>query len=163
MNKQTAVEWLVSELLDGKTLMPSLIEQAKAMEKEQIIDTYLEASANLEDITKEAAEQYYNEKYGGTNEQEKAVTGYYFSEFEQHYKNSNTDAIAFISNLKHKDLYEVFDLVSKQWIKQKYTYLEDNNEQETPQKMLHGFRMGWIRSCNIQQLTDTQTYGGTND
>ena len=34
-NKQTAVEWLVDELLDGKLLMPSLIEQAKEIEKEQ--------------------------------------------------------------------------------------------------------------------------------
>ena len=34
-NKQTAVEWLVDELLDGKLLMPSLIEQAKEMEKQQ--------------------------------------------------------------------------------------------------------------------------------
>jgi hypothetical protein len=34
--KQTAVEWLVDELLDSKPLMPSLIEQAKEMEKEQM-------------------------------------------------------------------------------------------------------------------------------
>ena len=45
-NKQTAVEWLVDELLDGKLLMPSLIEQAKAMEKEQIIDAYDKGSLN---------------------------------------------------------------------------------------------------------------------
>ena len=69
-------------------------------------------------------------------------------EFEQHYKYSHTDAIAFVSKLQHKDLYEVLDLVSGQWIKQNYTYLEDNNEQEDTQKMLHGFRMGWIRPYN---------------
>jgi hypothetical protein len=34
MSKQTAVEWLVDELLSGKPLMPLLIEQAKEMEKE---------------------------------------------------------------------------------------------------------------------------------
>ena len=34
MSKQTAVEWLVDELLSGKLLMPDLIEQAKQMEKE---------------------------------------------------------------------------------------------------------------------------------
>ena len=33
--KQTAVEWLVEQLLDGKLLMPSLIEQAKQMEEDQ--------------------------------------------------------------------------------------------------------------------------------
>jgi hypothetical protein len=36
MRKQTAVEWLVDELLSGKLLMPSLIDQAKQMEMEQI-------------------------------------------------------------------------------------------------------------------------------
>jgi hypothetical protein len=34
--RQTAVEWLVDELLDGKLLMPSLIEEAKQMEKDQM-------------------------------------------------------------------------------------------------------------------------------
>jgi hypothetical protein len=33
--KKTAVEWLVDELLDSKPLMPSLIEQAKELEKKQ--------------------------------------------------------------------------------------------------------------------------------
>ena len=76
------------------------------------------------------------------------VSGCCSPKFEQHYKYSHTDAIAFVSKLQHKDLYEVLDLVSGQWIKQNYTYLEDNNEQETPQKMLHGFRMGWLRPYN---------------
>jgi len=76
------------------------------------------------------------------------VSGCCSPEFEQHYKHSHTDAIAFVSKLQHKDLYEVLDLVSGQWIKQNYTYLEDNNEQETTQKMLHGFRMGWLRPYN---------------
>ncbi len=42
MSKQTAVEWLVDELLFGKPLMPNLIEQAKEMEKEQIEDAFNE-------------------------------------------------------------------------------------------------------------------------
>jgi hypothetical protein len=42
MSKQTAVEWLVDELLSGKLLMPDLIEQAKEMEKEQIEDAFNE-------------------------------------------------------------------------------------------------------------------------
>ncbi len=36
MSKQTAVEWLVDELLSGKLLMLGLIDQAKQMEKEQM-------------------------------------------------------------------------------------------------------------------------------
>lgn len=74
-NKQTAVEWLEAELDELEMfknkrslslhldLRAELFQQAKAMEKEQIIDTYIEASANLEDITKEAAEQYYTKIY----------------------------------------------------------------------------------------------------
>ena len=38
MSKQTAVEWLVDELLSGKPLMPSLIEQAKEMEEELLFE-----------------------------------------------------------------------------------------------------------------------------
>jgi hypothetical protein len=38
MSKQTAVEWLVDELLSGKPLMPDLIEQAKEMEEEQLLE-----------------------------------------------------------------------------------------------------------------------------
>ena len=40
-----------------------LLNKAKEMEKEQIIDTYIEAGANLEDIIKEEAENYYNETF----------------------------------------------------------------------------------------------------
>ena len=35
--KKTAVEWLVDEILSGKLLMPSLIEQAKEIEKENMV------------------------------------------------------------------------------------------------------------------------------
>jgi hypothetical protein len=61
---KTAVEFLVEELLSGKPLMPSLIEQAKEMEKEQIIHTYdegvLKGQLFIEPIN---GEQYYNTKF----------------------------------------------------------------------------------------------------
>jgi hypothetical protein len=71
--KQTAVEWLHSEYIKifGE-LNPSTgklyeiayaLEQAKRMEKEQIIDAYYEGK---EYGYKEQGEQYYNETYGGT-------------------------------------------------------------------------------------------------
>jgi hypothetical protein len=82
--------------------------------------------------------------------QQTAVSGSRFHEFEKHYKHSHTDAIAFVSKLQHLDFYEVLDLVSGQWIKQNYTYLVDDNEQETTQKMIHGYRMGWLRSCTCR-------------
>jgi hypothetical protein len=77
MNQQTAVDWLIDRLLDGslrfeETDMGFLIamnngdeiEQAKAMEKEQITQAHL--FGLLHPIEMEAtkqAEQYYNETY----------------------------------------------------------------------------------------------------
>jgi len=60
MAQQTSVEWLVEQLLDGKLLMPSLIAQAKAMEKEQInkacYDGYYKEDEKY-------TYEYYNETY----------------------------------------------------------------------------------------------------
>ena len=59
--KQTAVEWLVeqvnSDCLNSTFIQPKLIEQAKTMEKEQIID-----AATWGGLA-ETGEQYYKEKY----------------------------------------------------------------------------------------------------
>ncbi len=77
MNKQTAIEWLWNNLTDDMIgeLSPEqiksiyeLIEQAKAMDKEQKMNDFI---AGMEFIAvdpnryKEDAEQYYNETYGG--------------------------------------------------------------------------------------------------
>jgi hypothetical protein len=70
--KQTAVEWLISiieryvENLDEDHLqnLDDLFEQAKEIEKDQIINAYIEASENFDDITKEIAEHFYRETYG---------------------------------------------------------------------------------------------------
>jgi hypothetical protein len=66
---QTAVEWLVEELLNGKALMPSIIEKAKEMENNQHANTW--DDSRVEDkgdnyIGKQKSfNDYYNEKYGG--------------------------------------------------------------------------------------------------
>jgi hypothetical protein len=61
MKKQTAVEWLVEQLkLEG---YDHTVEQAKAMEKEQMIDAYNEGSNQNGFPLKHEAEQYYNETY----------------------------------------------------------------------------------------------------
>ena len=60
--KKTAVEYLVDELLSGKLLMPSLIQQAKEMEKQQIINAFTVGNRN-EKYQFETSEQYYNETY----------------------------------------------------------------------------------------------------
>lgn len=68
MKKQTAVEWLEEKLKTYCLLTISIkadFEQAKAMEKEQIIEAmsigYHQAFENQYETT----EQYYNETYGG--------------------------------------------------------------------------------------------------
>lgn len=71
--KQTAIEWLISNLQKSKdwqrvlnevsqmsTVQIDLLEQAKAMEKEQIMDAY---KADLYPCSDEDAEQYYNETF----------------------------------------------------------------------------------------------------
>jgi hypothetical protein len=64
MSKKTAVEWLYNELLNSEPNIlewNKLFEQAKAMEKEQIINAWMATDNELQRI---AAEQYYNETYG---------------------------------------------------------------------------------------------------
>ena len=65
--------------------------------------------------------------------------------FEKDYIHSHTDAIAFIGHLQHETIYEVLDFATNLWIKQNYTFLVDNNEQEQTQNLIHAFRMGWCR------------------
>jgi hypothetical protein len=58
MKKQTAVEWLIKIYLQTNKIDNFDIEQAKAMEKEQIIDAYNNGENR-------SAELYYNETYKG--------------------------------------------------------------------------------------------------
>lgn len=72
-SKQTAVEWLVEQMIERKyfakdvplsyTTLEHLVNQAKAMEKEQIIQA---ASWTPEDglsVLSELAQQYYNQTF----------------------------------------------------------------------------------------------------
>jgi hypothetical protein len=61
MKKQTAVEWLIEQWDNWDLSIKELFEQAKEMEKEQIIMAY---KADLHPCSDEDAEQYYNETYG---------------------------------------------------------------------------------------------------
>lgn len=67
--KQTAVEWLQQALEDTilthEQIMQTifLFEEAKDIEKHQILNTYIEASPKRGDILKEASERYYNETF----------------------------------------------------------------------------------------------------
>jgi hypothetical protein len=73
--KHTAVEWLVEQLnekidfipLDKWDMIRDIIQQAKAMEKQQIIKAcdagFDDGSGFIEDMKYQSAEQYYNETY----------------------------------------------------------------------------------------------------
>ena len=69
--KQTAVEWLIEqiEIKNGKefsSYYSEFIEQAKAMEKEQVINAHLTGLIHpLEMEATKQAEQYYNDNFGG--------------------------------------------------------------------------------------------------
>ena len=64
--KQTAVEWLVEQITDGTMPAREAIKQAKAMEKEQIIDAYYQIGKDHQDMIfpiEKNAEEYYNETF----------------------------------------------------------------------------------------------------
>jgi hypothetical protein len=74
-NNMTAVEWLLTQIenKNGKefsSYYTEFIEQAKAMEKEQIINAHLEGWSDAYDYLQDngskparQAEEYYNETY----------------------------------------------------------------------------------------------------
>ena len=71
--KQTAVEWLVGDLnqkidfipMDKWDMIRDIIQQAKAMEKEQIGNAYVKGQSDRDMFTMESeVEQYYNSTYG---------------------------------------------------------------------------------------------------
>lgn len=59
---QTAVKFLIEQLMERDFINKNyeIIEQAKAMEKEQIMDAWIATDNELQRL---AAEQYYNETY----------------------------------------------------------------------------------------------------
>jgi len=84
---QTAVEWLVDRIAEKSVMekdryyiqyksvtidITHIIEQAKEMEKQQIIDAHIEGQRVFDKYphtqwTNDQAEQYYNETYGTNN------------------------------------------------------------------------------------------------
>jgi predicted oxidoreductase (fatty acid repression mutant protein) len=67
--QQTAVEWLVEQMptaFKNLTINKKIIQQAKEMEKQQIINSHLTGLIHpLEMEATKQAEQYYKETYGG--------------------------------------------------------------------------------------------------
>jgi hypothetical protein len=64
--KQTAVEWLIEQLFGDNEIIgcsDELLEQAKEMEKEQIIQTWYDCKMSVIEKNPTTAEQYYNETF----------------------------------------------------------------------------------------------------
>jgi hypothetical protein len=73
--KQTVVEWLIQNIVEDQTIKAksmsewvSIFEQAKEMEKEQIIDSYRDGRSDQQSdrpskFYNRMAEQYYNETF----------------------------------------------------------------------------------------------------
>jgi hypothetical protein len=59
-NKQTAVEWFIEQLKNEGVQYIRMYEQAKKMEKQQIIDAYEQGDIQLVN-----GKQYYEQTYGG--------------------------------------------------------------------------------------------------
>jgi hypothetical protein len=74
--KQTAVEWLVENIPDLGKYIPfgvsielhAKFQQAKEMEKQQIIDAFDIRKVDIAFDKKTTSEQYYEQTYGGNNE-----------------------------------------------------------------------------------------------
>ena len=62
--KQTAVEWLVEQIIKEKGLVDLDIQAAKEMEKEQIMDAWIDDRFPLDkEWVKQCAEKYYNKTF----------------------------------------------------------------------------------------------------
>jgi hypothetical protein len=61
--KQTAVEWMAEVVAEMGYVSIEILEQAKAMEKEQIIDAVNFGDERGKITTYSTAEQYYNETF----------------------------------------------------------------------------------------------------
>jgi hypothetical protein len=73
--KQTAVKWLVEQLFSDNVIFgvsEELFNQAKEMEKQQIVEACYFGSQNLPYEVKEKSESYYNETFKNEKQNEKA-------------------------------------------------------------------------------------------
>ena len=75
--KQSSIDWLeeqikdisyVAEASEMSKKFKSVYEQAKAMHKEEVINSILDNRNITSQVTFKDAEQYYNETFGGEDE-----------------------------------------------------------------------------------------------
>jgi hypothetical protein len=72
--KQTAVEWLIDTMTNSVGMeqpdIDRVFEQAKELEKQQIIDAYCEGRWSVINKNIISYEQYYTQTYGGQNNEQ---------------------------------------------------------------------------------------------
>jgi hypothetical protein len=64
MSKQTAVEWLIAQILKERKILDLDVESAKKMEREQIQDAFVAGDERGTNEIPFNAEQYYTQTYG---------------------------------------------------------------------------------------------------
>lgn len=71
--KKSSIDWLVEEInkqkawADSSKLEP-IIQQAKAMHKDEIEDAYDMGYLDYQNLTYDSAQEYFKDIYGGNNE-----------------------------------------------------------------------------------------------
>lgn len=65
MSKQSSVEWLIEQIVNHNGVNSKTFEQAKAMHKEEQVNTFRHAQALMVTDSSKRAEQYYKETFGG--------------------------------------------------------------------------------------------------
>ena len=64
MKKQTALDWLIAQYIKDDMFKKGVYEEAKRMEKEQIVNAYMTGLIpQIYESEKSQAENYYNETY----------------------------------------------------------------------------------------------------
>jgi hypothetical protein len=77
--QQTAVQWFLDQLIEHRIIIVNrttyqvkykhemLLEQAKAMHKEEIIRAWKKGDGQFDKVSDKMSLEYYNETYGGVN------------------------------------------------------------------------------------------------
>jgi TRAP-type uncharacterized transport system substrate-binding protein len=70
-NKQSSVEWLIEQVINNNGVNKSTFQQAKAMHKQEIVKAWDNGAIDATYGNKfSSSETYYNETFGGNNEQQ---------------------------------------------------------------------------------------------
>jgi hypothetical protein len=74
MERETAIDWFVNKVFgkNGLIIYAEIIQEAKEMEKRQIIFAYNDGAHNMVDGNYKGMEDYYNENYSNENTSTKA-------------------------------------------------------------------------------------------